>query len=100
MNRYWGLCFVLLLALSFGCSSPASKEAALPSQQDSPEALRIKAALMDAQGLGGSAIDVTYHNNEIILEGFVETSEQRTQAETIAREQGQAASVVNKITVK
>ena len=82
------------------CASPWGNESAEMESQDSPEALRIKTALIEAPGLAGSALDVRYEDGRVHLSGFVETTDQRNRAEAIAHEQEGVTEVVNDITVK
>lgn len=92
---------VVILVLAAGCAGPgAQKEEAALSQQDSLEALEIKTALIERLGLPGSAIDVAVDGGQIVLEGFVETRQQRQRAESIARELSDSGKVDNQITVK
>jgi osmotically-inducible protein OsmY len=70
MSKHLRLFLALTLALATGCAGSTSKEAATLARQDSAEAVRIKAALFEAPGLAGSAIDVTLQDNEVILEGL------------------------------
>ncbi|MYL22634.1 BON domain-containing protein [Vreelandella massiliensis] len=92
-----GLIVALLL---IGCADTPVNESARLANQDSPQAVRIKAQLLEAPELAGAAIDVDMRNDRVILEGFVETEEQRERAEAIAREQGSGSEIENKITVK
>lgn len=92
-----GLLLVLLLA---GCADSPVNESARLGQQDSLEAVQIKARLLEAPELAGSAIDVDLEGDRAILSGFVETSQQRDRAEAIAHEQNQVKAVENNITVK
>lgn len=101
MNRHAWYVIVLMLFLVSGCASnPWGKESAELSQQDSPEAVRIKVKLLNAEELAGSAIDVESDNGRVVLRGFVETEEQKQRAEAIARESDNVTEVVNDIVVK
>ncbi|MDT8409524.1 MAG: BON domain-containing protein [Wenzhouxiangellaceae bacterium] len=93
---------VVIFALLFlaGCQSLWSDESAQRSSQDAPEAIRIKALLLEQPDLSGAAIDVTFDNGQVILSGFVETQQQRLRAETIAGGQEDVNEVVNRIEVK
>lgn len=70
------------------------------AQQDSAEAVRLKAVLLEAEDLAGSAIDVTVKDDRILLEGFVEKSAQRQRAEDLVREHSDIDRVTNHIEVK
>lgn len=89
--------FVLLLA---ACATPWQNESADLDNQDSQTALAIKAALIEAPGLAGSAIDASFANGRVTLTGFVETQEQRDRAVDLAREQTGVEAVVDEIVVK
>ncbi|WP_346795837.1 BON domain-containing protein [Halomonas sp. Bachu 37] len=99
--------FGALLMLGFmavgllgGCADKPVNESARLEHQDSVEAVQIKAWLLEAPDLAGSAIDVDLDGDRAILSGFVETSEQRERAEAIAQEHEQINTVENNITVK
>ncbi|CAM4014418.1 BON domain-containing protein [Vreelandella rituensis] len=91
---------VLITGLLVGCADTPVKESARLEQQDSAEAVQIKARLLEASDLAGSAIDVDLEGDRAILSGFVETSQQRERAEAIARDHEQVNAVENNITVK
>lgn len=91
---------LLMLSLLVGCADAPVNESARLEQQDSLAAVQIKARLLEAPDLAGSAIDVDLKSDRAILRGFVETSEQRKRAEAIARDHSKVKAVDNKITVK
>lgn len=70
------------------------------AKQDTAEAVRLKAVLLEADDLAGSAIDITIDEGEILLEGFVETTAQRQRAEDLVRENSKLDNVSNQIEVK
>lgn len=98
-NR-WIVGGLLLTTLLVGCAGSPVNESARLEQQDSLEAVQIKAQLLEAPDLAGSAIDVDLDGNRAILNGFVETSQQRDRAEAIAQDHDQVKTVENNITVK
>lgn len=100
MNRGDWIGALLAATLLAGCADTPINESARLENQDSPQAVRIKVLLLEAPDLAGSAIDVDMSDAGVILEGFVETEEQRARAEAIAREQGQGSDVENRIIVK
>ena len=83
-----------------GCAGLSGEGSGNNAQQDSAEAVRLKAVLLDAEDLAGSAIDVTVGENRILLEGFVEKSAQRRKAENLIRENSDTGRVTNRIQVK
>lgn len=91
---------VLITGLLVGCADTPVKESARLEQQDSAEAVQIKARLLETSDLAGSAIDVDLEGDRAILNGFVETSQQRERAEAIARDHEKVNAVENNITVK
>ncbi|MBW6393083.1 BON domain-containing protein [Billgrantia antri] len=90
----------LLLLVLAACTVAPVNETARLEQQDSLAAVQIKARLLEAPDLAGSAIDVDLAGDRAILTGFVETEEQRERAATLTREQDGVAQVDNRITVK
>ncbi len=100
MNRRNWIGVLLAGALLAGCADAPINESARLENQDSPQAVRIKALLLEEPNLAGSAIDVDMSDDGVILEGFVETEEQRDRAEAIARDYDQVTAVDNQITVK
>ncbi|MEA2117815.1 BON domain-containing protein [Halovibrio sp. HP20-50] len=91
---------LLLTTLLVGCADTPVNQSARLEQQDSSEAVQIKARLLEASDLAGSAIDVDLEGDTAILNGFVETAQQRNRAEAIAQDHEQVKSVENNITVK
>jgi len=91
------LTFALLVT---GCASPWRNESADLEAQDSQLALTVKAALIEAPGLAGSAIDVASAGGRVTLTGFVETETQRDQAVEVAGDQAGVSRVVDEIVVK
>lgn len=91
---------LFLLGLLTGCADAPINESARLEQQDSRAAVRIKAWLLEAEDLAGSAIDVDLDGDRAILRGFVETDEQRERAEAITREHDRVNEVDNRISVK
>lgn len=100
MNRDAGIGFLLAVVLLAGCADTPINESARLENQDSAQAVRIKALLLEEPDFAGSAIDVDMSNDRVVLEGFVETEDQRERAEAIAREQGPGSEVENRIIVK
>ena len=88
---------VLWLMLVSGC---ATIDGSGKAEQDAAEAVRLKAVLLEADDLAGSAIDITIDEGEILLEGFVETTAQRQRAEDLVRENSKLDNVSNQIEVK
>lgn len=91
---------LLLCGLLVGCTATPVNESARLDQQDSPDAIQIKAWLIEAPDLAGSAIDVDLEGDRAILNGFVETSQQRDRAEAITQDHERVKTVENNITVK
>lgn len=90
------LCFLVMS----GCAGLSGDGPVNDGQQDSAKAVRLKAVLLEAEDLAGSAIDVTVGDDRILLEGFVETDSQRERAEDLVREHADIDRVTNRIEVK
>ncbi len=88
---------MLWLVLVGGC---AGFDGAGMASQDTEEAVRLKAVLLEADDLAGSAIDITINEGKVLLEGFVETATQRQRAEDLVRENSKLDDVTNQIIVK
>lgn len=94
-----GRSLMLWLMLVSGCTV-FNGELSDMQRQDSAEEVRLKAVLLEAGDLAGSAIDITIDGDEILLEGFVETTTQRQRAEDLVRENSKLDAVSNQIVVK
>ncbi|MWJ29006.1 BON domain-containing protein [Halomonas sp. ZH2S] len=102
-HRWLGILMIeafFMTGLLVGCADTPVNESARLAQQDSAEAVQIKARLLEAPDLAGSAIDVDLKGDRAILGGFVETSQQRERAEAITLDHEQVNAVENNITVK
>ena len=87
--------YPVLIALS-GCAGFSDEN----TRQDAAEAVRLKAVLLEAPDLAGSAINVTVGEGRILLEGFVEKTSQRERAEDLIRDHSDIGRVSNRIQVK
>ncbi|WP_341938733.1 BON domain-containing protein [Marinimicrobium sp. C2-29] len=94
--RYLLLC----LLLTSGCAVFDGGPFPDAPPQETREAVRLKAVLLEAQDLAGSALNVTIEQNRILLEGFVETASQRQRAEDLVRGNSDIDTVTNRIIVK
>ncbi len=88
---------MLWLMLVSGC---AGFDGSVMARQDTVEAVRLKAVLLETEDLAGSAINITIDEGQVLLEGFVETATQRQRAEDLVRENSNFDDVSNRITVK
>lgn len=101
MRADWrSILLLLCLLVISGCAGLSGDGPVSDGQQDSTEAVRLKAVLLEAEDLAGSAIDVTVGDDRILLEGFVETDSQRERAEDLVREHADMDRVTNRIEVK
>ena len=91
---------LVIVGVLAGCAGAPVNESARLERQDALEAVQIKARLLEAPDLAGSAIDVDLKGDQAILRGFVETAAQRKRAEAITRDHQRVKSVDNRITVK
>lgn len=94
--RYLLLCLILV----GGCSAFQEEQFTESSPQGTAEEVRLKAVLLEADDIAGSAIDVTIDDDRLVLEGFVEKESQRQRAEELMQEHGDVDEVVNRIEVK
>ncbi|WP_152208177.1 BON domain-containing protein [Marinobacter changyiensis] len=88
---------VLWLMLVSGC---AGVDGTGMAEQDTPEEVRLKAVLFEAEDIAGSAINITINEDEILLEGFVETAVQKQRVEDLVRQNSGSGNVNNQITIK
>ena len=88
---------VLWIGLVSGCAGFGSNGI---SGQGTQEEVRLKAVLLEAEDLAGSAINITIDEGTVLLEGFVETSTQRERAEDLMRENSNLNDISNQIIVK
>lgn len=91
---------LLLAVLISSCAGFMGQGPAGWDQQAAPEAARLKALLMEAPDLGGSAIAVDFKQGVVTLGGFVANEEQRRRAADIVRKEDGVERVVNDIVVK
>ncbi len=97
--RYCAVILLVLMPIT-GCQPLWRDGPAQPSAQGTTEAMRIKAAFLEAPDLAGAAIDVEFDAGRVVLSGFVETQAQRHRAGTIASGKEGVEEVVNRIEVK
>lgn len=95
-----GWLLMVVVLLFSGCAGFPENGADDRHQQDSADAVRLKAVLLDAPDLAGSAIDVSISEDRVLLEGFVETDSQRQRAEELVRQHSDGRQVSNRIQVK
>lgn len=91
---------LFLAILASGCAGFMGQGSAGWDEQAAPEAVRIKALLIEAPDLAGSAIAVEFNQGVVTLGGFVANEEQRRRAAALVSEQGGVTRVVNDIVVK
>lgn len=89
----------LSLILVVSCSGMDGQSSPL-GVNDTAEEIRLKAVLLEADDLAGSAINITVNQGTILLQGFVETDGQRSRAEDLMREHSDMNEVSNRIEVK
>jgi osmotically-inducible protein OsmY len=88
---------IIWLVLGSGC---AGFDSSGMQRQDTAEEVRMKAVLLEAEDLAGSAINITIREGQTLLEGFVETAEQRQRAEDLVRQGSNGDNVRNRIRIK
>lgn len=95
-------CFTLLLgsagiAFNAGCSSTAEHRSAGAFIDDSAITAKVKGAFVKDEVVKAIDVKVDTYNGNVQLSGFVETSDQRTRAEQIARGVAGVRDVTNNV---
>lgn len=106
MSVYRAMTAVLIVAASTGCANTmqgvmADTESAVEATAAGVKTMDVKAALIadgrvDAVNVN---VDTSASTKTVVLKGSVPTAEQRSMAETIAREQAKGYAVTNNLTV-
>lgn len=86
--------------LTSGCAGSATKESTGEYFDDSATTARVKTALYKDPVASGMAISVETFKGVVQLTGFVNSEEEKTRAEQVARNVSGVASVENKLSVK
>lgn len=97
----------MVLAIQAGCAmlsaNDSSGEALELAQRDSEIVERtaaVKAALIEAADIDAAAIQVTFDGSTLRLDGFVDTEEESTSAERVAREEADGHALVNALVAR
>jgi len=93
-------CVVPVIAITAGCSSTPTHESAGEYTGDSALTAKVKAALLADPGLKSLAVSVTTYRSEVLLSGFVNSSDQIQKAVAVARGVEGVQSVKNELNVK
>jgi hyperosmotically inducible protein len=89
------------LAISFtGCASTATRESTGEYIDNSVLTAKVKAALAKDKTVSAMAVNVESFKGRVQLSGFVDSAEQKRQAEIVARGIEGVQEVENNITVK
>ncbi|KLU28059.1 transporter [Caballeronia mineralivorans PML1(12)] len=88
------------MAITAGCSSTPTHESAGEYTSDSALTAKVKAALLADPGLKSLAVSVTTYRSEVLLSGFVNSSEQIQKAVSVTRGVEGVQSVKNDLQVK
>lgn len=96
----FALAVVLGAPLFSGCASTATRESTGEYIDDSAITAKVKAALFNDKTVSGFAVGVETFKGIVQLSGFVDTAEEKRQAEVVAARQNGVKSVANNITVK
>jgi hyperosmotically inducible protein len=100
------VCSVLLITgcdqnrTATGSPSPATERTAGQKVDDKTLGSRVKDALDASPAYKFPDVKVNVYNGKVQLSGFVQTRDQKTKAEDIAKATTTGATVENKITVK
>jgi osmotically-inducible protein OsmY len=94
--------FAVLVATPFfsGCASTETRESTGEYIDDSAITAKVKAALFNDKNVSGFAVNVETFKGVVQLSGFVNTPEEKKQAEAVASRVNGVRSVANNITVK
>ena len=98
------LCVVLtggLMAVTWmGCASTPTRESTGEYVDDSAITAKVKAALVKDPIVSALAVSVKTYKGVVQLSGFVDTADQKAQAENVARGVNGVSSVNNGLIVK
>ena len=97
-GRLWLTCLMIIL-LSACAGIMPDQQAQNQETGDDVTALKVKTQLIESD-LDAAAINVETRQGATVLEGFVETEEQRKKAEQVAQSVAGVKSVTNNIEVK
>ncbi len=104
INRMLLLCALLALPAATipfaGCAATATRESTGEYIDDSTLTAKVKSALFADREVSGFAVKVVTFRGVVQLSGFVNTREQKQEAELIAMRVHGVRSVANNITVK
>lgn len=88
------------LIITGGCAGSRTSESTGEYIDDTVITSRVKTNLVKAKGLDGFDISVTTFKGTVQLSGFVDTEEQREEAQSIAEAVDGVTAIENKISLK
>ena len=88
------------IAVTAGCASTPQHESAGEYTDDAPLTAKVKTALLEDPGLKSLSVSVETYRGEVLLSGFVNSSEQIQKAVSTARGVSGVKSVKNDLHVK
>lgn len=96
-----GLAIILPLALPLGgCAGGPTTKSTSETVDDAVITSKVKTSLFRDPVVSGFAVNVETYKGHVQLSGFVDTSEQKTRAQKLAREVVGVEEVVNNLIVK
>jgi len=99
-KKLLGLCIVVLLGISSGCSSTPKSESAGQYVDSSVLTTRVKAAIFNEPTLKFTEVSVETYKGEVQLSGFVTSEDQIQKAVEIAKSIPGVNGVKNNMNVK
>ncbi len=94
-----GMAFVVI-GLVTACGSSQTKESTGEYIDSSVITAKVKAALVKDPAVSALAIEVDTYKDRVLLSGFVDTEEERAQAERVASGINGVGAVENNIEIK
>lgn len=89
-----------VLSLSTGCAGTATNQSTGEYIDDAAVTAKVKTALVRDEVVSAMQVDVTTFKGNVQLSGFVDTADQKSRAEQIARGIDGVTEVTNNISVK
>jgi osmotically-inducible protein OsmY len=94
------LMLVVISVMAVACAGSETKSSTGEYIDDSVITAKVKTALLNSPKVSGLSIEVQTFRGEVQLSGFVDSSEERNEAEKLAKAVPGARSVKNDIRVK
>ena len=100
-HKHWrALLLIAFSAMAVACSGNETKSSTGEYIDDSVITAKVKTALLNSPKVGGLSIEVETFRGEVQLSGFVDTKDERAEAEKLSKTVPGVLSVKNDIRVK